>query len=204
MHIFIEQALKHSFLEQPLHRTLFEILSDIKAKSAIHVNYNFINDNDKEPMTMDSQMMRLDNMLAAEGITPVTRLTGHNTDAANAVAVDAMQSAIAAPTYANACGGDSSCSVAGDLNVNSGEHAEYQLKLAEIRRAYVEQYSKYTVKCEEFTMHVKNLLLEQSKARPIGENECMRMVRMIQRKFLTIPMQLKQSVCESVMMERSK
>ena len=58
--------------------------------------------------------------------------------------------------------------------------------------------------CAEFTMHVVNLLREQSRARPVAPKEIDRMVSLVRRKFATIELQLKQSTCEAVMILRSR
>ncbi|KFR14451.1 Pre-B-cell leukemia transcription factor 1, partial [Opisthocomus hoazin] len=58
--------------------------------------------------------------------------------------------------------------------------------------------------CNEFTTHVMNLLREQSRTRPISPKEIERMVSIIHRKFSSIQMQLKQSTCEAVMILRSR
>ena len=57
---------------------------------------------------------------------------------------------------------------------------------------------------QEFTTHVMTLLREQSRLRPITPKEIERMVKIINKKFNTIQMQLKQSACESVMVLRSR
>ena len=58
--------------------------------------------------------------------------------------------------------------------------------------------------CKEFTTHVMNLLREQSRTRPITPKEIDRMVNIINRKFNSIQVQLKQSTCEAVMILRSR
>ena len=193
MHAWVqtETSLKTSLLQHPLRHTLYDVLGDIKAKSTIH-HAHTCNDYlmNEYSAPVDAQMMRLDNMLAAEGITTTSR----NPDA-NAVAVHAI-SAVATTAAA-----DDSSSFA---DSNAVEHADYQLKLAEIRRSYTEQYEKYANICKDFTKNVSDRLLEQSKVRPISQHERTRLLRAIERKFLAIPMQLKQNVCEAVMMERSK
>ena len=63
---------------------------------------------------------------------------------------------------------------------------------------------RYDAGCQEFTTHVMNLLREQSRTRPITPKEIERMVKIINKKFNTIQMQLKQSACESVMVLRSR
>lgn len=186
------QARKQALLAHDLHGTLFNILCEMKQQTSISVSHM----SEDEPL--DPQMMRLDNMLAAEGVTASTRLG----PAANAVAVDAMTAATCGGLDGGA--GGSSSSNAGDLNISSVEHADYQSKLAQIRQVYTQEYEKYTTACGEFTTHVMNLLVEQSKTRPINAHERNRMVRMIQRKFSSIQMQLKQSTCEAVMLLRSR
>merc|ERR1719195_1912773 len=54
------------------------------------------------------------------------------------------------------------------------------------------------------TTHVMNLLREQSRTRPITPKEIDRMVNIINRKFNSIQIQLKQSTCEAVMILRSR
>ena len=49
-----------------------------------------------------------------------------------------------------------------------------------------------------------NLLREQSRTRPITPKEIDRMVTIINRKFNSIQVQLKQSTCEAVMILRSR
>jgi len=49
-----------------------------------------------------------------------------------------------------------------------------------------------------------NLLREQSRFRPITPKEIERTVQIIQRKFVTIQVQLKQSTCEAIMILRSR
>ena len=49
-----------------------------------------------------------------------------------------------------------------------------------------------------------NLLREQSRTRPITPKEIDRMVNIINRKFNSIQVQLKQSTCEAVMILRSR
>ena len=48
------------------------------------------------------------------------------------------------------------------------------------------------------------LLREQSRLRPITQKEIERMVKIINKKFNAIQMQLKQSACEAVMVLRSR
>ncbi|PKU29038.1 pre-b-cell leukemia transcription factor hypothetical protein [Limosa lapponica baueri] len=127
----------------------------------------------------DAQLMRLDNMLLAEGVSgPEKRGRG-------------------GPMAVAATSG-------GCPNDNSIEHSDYRAKLSQIRQIYHSELEKYEQACSEFTTHVMNLLREQSRTRPISPKEIERMVNIIHGKFSTIQMQLKQSTCEAVMILRSR
>ncbi|XP_035997496.1 pre-B-cell leukemia transcription factor 1 isoform X2 [Fundulus heteroclitus] len=128
----------------------------------------------------DPQLMRLDNMLLAEGVSGPEKGGG----------------SAAAAAAAAASGG-----VGAD---NSAEHSDYRAKLSQIRQIYHTELEKYEQACNEFTTHVMNLLREQSRTRPISPKEIERMVSIIHRKFSSIQMQLKQSTCEAVMILRSR
>lgn len=84
------------------------------------------------------------------------------------------------------------------------QNSEYKSKLVQIRGLYNEEMEKYDQGCQEFTTHVMNLLREQSRTRPITPKEIEIMIKIIQRKFNTIQVQLKQSSCEAVMILRSR
>merc|ERR1712165_550019 len=84
------------------------------------------------------------------------------------------------------------------------EHSDYRAKLVQIRTIYHQELEKYDQACNEFTTHVMNLLREQSRTRPITPKEIERMVQIIQKKFNSIQVQLKQSTCEAVMILRSR
>ncbi|XP_046869879.1 pre-B-cell leukemia transcription factor 3b, partial [Hypomesus transpacificus] len=127
----------------------------------------------------DPQLMRLDNMLLAEGVSGPEKGGGSAAAAAAAAA-------------------------AGGAADNSIEHSDYRAKLTQIRQIYHTELEKYEQACNEFTTHVMNLLREQSRTRPISPKEIERMVGIIHRKFSSIQMQLKQSTCEAVMILRSR
>uniref|UniRef100_A0A8C7HA37 Pre-B-cell leukemia transcription factor 1 n=1 Tax=Oncorhynchus kisutch TaxID=8019 RepID=A0A8C7HA37_ONCKI len=129
----------------------------------------------------DPQIMRLDNMLLAEGVSGPEK---------------GGASAAAAAVAAAAAGGSP--------NDGSIEHSDYRAKLTQIRGIYHSELEKYEQACSEFTNHVMNLLREQSRTRPISPKEIERMVGIIHRKFSSIQMQLKQSTCEAVMILRSR
>ncbi len=104
----------------------------------------------------DPQLMRLDNMLIAEGVA----------------GPDKNGSAVAAPPSVNP--------------ETSIEHADYKAQLNQIRNIYHQELEKYDQSCQEFTTHVMNLLREQSRTRPITPKEIERMVNIIQKKFTSI------------------
>ncbi|KAL7986448.1 hypothetical protein Chor_011614, partial [Crotalus horridus] len=123
----------------------------------------------QEEEPVDPQLMRLDNMLLAEGVAGPEKGGG----------------SAAAAAAAAAAGG-----VSPD---NSIEHSDYRNKLSQIRQIYHSELEKYEQACNEFTTHVMNLLREQSRTRPVSPKEIERMVSIIHRKFSSIQMQLKQS-----------
>ncbi|KAF3829224.1 hypothetical protein GH733_003488 [Mirounga leonina] len=128
-----------------------------------------------------AQLMRLDNMLLAEGVSrPERRGRGGSAAVAN------------------------TATPGGCPNDNSLEHSDYRAKLSQIRQIYHSELEKYEQACREFTTHVTNLLREQSRMRPVSPKEIERMVSVIHGKFNAIQMQLKQSTCEAVMTLRSR
>ncbi|XP_061567470.1 pre-B-cell leukemia transcription factor 4 isoform X6 [Cololabis saira] len=153
---------------------LFSVLCEIKEKTVLSIR------GVQEEDPPDPQIMRLDNMLLAEGVS------GPEKGGGSAAAAAAAAAAGGSPT-------DSSI-----------EHSDYRAKLAQIRQIYHSELEKYEQACSEFTNHVMNLLREQSRTRPISPKEIERMVAIIHRKFSSIQMQLKQSTCEAVMILRSR
>jgi hypothetical protein len=83
-------------------------------------------------------------------------------------------------------------------------HSDYQTKLAQIRQTYNLELEKYENHCNDFCLHVRALLREQSQIRPMNERDIERLVMIIRKKFSTIQIQLKQSTCEAVMILRSR
>uniref|UniRef100_A0A8C6VJ49 PBX homeobox 4 n=1 Tax=Naja naja TaxID=35670 RepID=A0A8C6VJ49_NAJNA len=167
------QARKHALNCHRMKPALFSVLCDIKEKTVLSIR------GIQEEDPPDAQLMRLDNMLLAEGVSgPEKRGRGG-------------PAAIAATS-------------GGCPNDNSIEHSDYRAKLSQIRQIYHSELEKYEQACSEFTTHVMNLLREQSRTRPISPKEIERMVNIIHGKFSTIQMQLKQSTCEAVMILRSR
>ncbi|KAL5011413.1 hypothetical protein ScPMuIL_009964 [Solemya velum] len=168
------QARKHTLNCHRMKPALFSVLCEIKEKTVLSIR----NAQEEEPP--DPQLMRLDNMLIAEGVAGPEKGGGSS----------AAQNATAA-----ASGGQPDSAI---------EHSDYRAKLAQIRQIYHTELEKYEQACNEFTTHVVNLLREQSRTRPIAPKEIERMVGIIRKKFAAIEMQLKQSTCEAVMILRSR
>uniref|UniRef100_A0A673JWS6 Pre-B-cell leukemia transcription factor 1 n=1 Tax=Sinocyclocheilus rhinocerous TaxID=307959 RepID=A0A673JWS6_9TELE len=167
------QAKKHGLNCHRMKPALFSVLCEIKEKTGLSIRGS----QDEDPS--DPQLMRLDNMLLAEGVSGPDKGGG--------------AAAVATATAAVDVGAD-----------NSIEHSDYRAKLSQIRQIYHTELEKYEQACNEFTTHVMNLLREQSRTRPISPKEIERMVNIIHRKFSSIQMQLKQSTCEAVMILRSR
>ncbi|KAM6986033.1 pre-B-cell leukemia transcription factor 3 isoform 2-T2 [Aplochiton taeniatus] len=167
------QAKKHGLNCHRMKPALFSVLCEIKEKTGLSIR------GAQEEDPPDPQLMRLDNMLLAEGVSGPEKGGG----------------AAAAAAAAAAAGGGPD---------NSIEHSDYRAKLTQIRQIYHTELEKYEQACNEFTTHVMNLLREQSRTRPISPKEIERMVGIIHRKFSSIQMQLKQSTCEAVMILRSR
>merc|ERR1719447_293159 len=167
----LDEARKHTLNCHRMKPALFSVLCEIKEKTVINIR----NCNDEDPP--DPQLMRLDNMLIAEGVAGPEKGGGANA-ALSASAASASEATI--------------------------EHSDYRAKLTQIRNIYHQELEKYDQACNEFTTHVMNLLREQSRTRPITPKEIERMVQIIHRKFNSIQIQLKQSTCEAVMILRSR
>uniref|UniRef100_A0A672MZS9 Pre-B-cell leukemia transcription factor 3 n=1 Tax=Sinocyclocheilus grahami TaxID=75366 RepID=A0A672MZS9_SINGR len=167
------QAKKHGLNCHRMKPALFSVLCEIKEKTGLSIR------GAQEEDPPDPQLMRLDNMLLAEGVSGPEKGGGSAAAAAAAAA-------------------------AGSPADNSIEHSDYRAKLSQIRQIYHTELEKYEQACNEFTTHVMNLLREQSRTRPISPKEIERMVSIIHRKFSSIQMQLKQSTCEAVMILRSR
>ncbi|XP_041692055.1 pre-B-cell leukemia transcription factor 3 isoform X7 [Coregonus clupeaformis] len=167
------QAKKHGLNCHRMKPALFSVLCEIKEKTGLSIRGS------QEEDPPDPQLMRLDNMLLAEGVSGPEKGGGSAAAAAAAAA-------------------------SGAASDNSIEHSDYRSKLTQIRQIYHTELEKYEQACNEFTTHVMNLLREQSRTRPISPKEIERMVGIIHRKFSSIQMQLKQSTCEAVMILRSR
>jgi len=170
----LDEARKHTLNCHRMKPALFSVLCEIKEKTVLSLR----NVHEDEPP--DPQLMRLDNMLIAEGVSGPDKAGGGGgaSAAVSASAASASEATI--------------------------EHSDYRAKLGQIRTIYQQELEKYDQACNEFTTHVMNLLREQSRTRPITPKEIERMVQIIHKKFSSIQVQLKQSTCEAVMILRSR
>ncbi|XP_072240587.1 pre-B-cell leukemia transcription factor 1-like [Leuresthes tenuis] len=166
------QARKHALNSHKMKAALFSVLCEIKEKTVLNIQ----GCHQEDPP--DPHIMRLDNMLLAEGVA------GPEKGRASAAAVAATAGRL--PDHRNT------------------EFDDYRERLAQIRQIYHAELEKCEQACSEFTSHVMNLLREQSRTRPISPKEIERMVSIIHHKFSAIQMQLKQSTCEAVMILRSR
>lgn len=86
-------------------------------------------------------------------------------------------------------------------NVN---HADYQIKLTQIRDSYQKQICQYEKTEGEFAQQVALLIQDQQQTRPITDQELRRFVEMIRHKFVECQIKIKQVTCESLIEFKSK
>ncbi|CAH8573922.1 unnamed protein product [Dicrocoelium dendriticum] len=177
---------KQSLNSHRLKPALYSVFCEIKEKTALSLRNSAASAVEDEANSPDPQLLRLDKMLVAEGVT------GPGAGLANDLADTAGEM------------GGSVLGAGGVTDCNQIEHADYRAKLSQIRQIYHAELEKYKNACDEFTGHVINLLREQSRSRPISPAEIELMVGIIRRKFRAIETQLKQSTCEAVMILRSR
>ena len=158
----IDETQKQSLNGHRLKPALFSVLCEIKEKTVLSLRHL----HDQQEDGPDTQLMRLDNMLIAEGVA------GPERAGANAAS-------IASEAAASTSNSDDSFI----------EHSDYRNKLAQIRKTYYQELEKYDQACNDFTTHVMNLLKEQSRMRPVTHKEIDRMVSIIRKKFNTIQVQ---------------
>ncbi|NXB67143.1 PBX3 factor, partial [Struthidea cinerea] len=195
---------KHSLNCHRMKPALFSVLCEIKEKTALSIRSL----PEEEPP--DTQLLRLDNMLLAEGVAGPERRTPRGGDRTGRGGGGGGGGGRAGEGGGGRAGeggpGDAAAAAAsgGCPNDNSIEHSDYRAKLSQIRQIYHSELEKYEQACSEFTTHVLNLLREQSRTRPISAKEIERTVAVIHGKFSSIQVQLKQSTCEAVMILRSR
>ncbi|XP_055286898.1 pre-B-cell leukemia transcription factor 4 isoform X2 [Moschus berezovskii] len=168
------QARKHALNRHRMKPALFSVLCEIKDK-AVSSTHGV-----QDTGPPDAQLLRLENMLLAEGVSRPEKQGGGAAAAAN------------------------EATPGGRPNDSGLEHSDYRARLSQIRQMYHSELEKYEQACREFTMHVTSLLQEQSRIRPVSPTEIERMVGVIHGKFNSIQMQLKQSACEAVMALRAR
>ena len=125
------QHQKHTLYCHRMKNALFSVLCQMKEKLVLTTRHV---ENEDPP---DPQLIRLDNMLIAEGIAGPDKGGG-----AQAAGVAAEAAASGQPEMAI-------------------EHSDYRHKLNEIRSIYHQELEKYEQACNEFTSHVMSLLREQ-------------------------------------------
>lgn len=179
------QERKQSLNSHRLKPALYSVFCEIKEKTALSLRNSAASAVEDEANSPDPQLLRLDKMLVAEGVTgPGVSLGNDLGDGPGDFGVGIGS--------------------VGPADCNQIEHADYRAKLSQIRQIYHAELEKYKNACDEFTGHVINLLREQSRSRPISPAEIELMVGIIRRKFRAIETQLKQSTCEAVMILRSR
>ena len=158
-------------------QALFSVLCEIKERTVLSLR-NVQDDNPPDP-----QLMRLDNMLIAEGIMGNGKLKINKKswiwkfrEIVHFVYFFLLAGPEKGVTPPQGLG-DSSTAI---------EHSDYKAKLQQIRQIYAQEVEKYDQGCQEFTTHVMNLLREQSRTRPITPKEIERMVQIINKKFSAI------------------
>ncbi|XP_058808557.1 homeobox protein extradenticle-like isoform X2 [Phymastichus coffea] len=171
MSLDLAHERKQKLRSHQLMPLMFEVLCEIKERARLSQGNVQQDEARDEPNT---QLLRLDNMLTAEGIS------------------EADKSSTVKPV-----------TTGGPVD-NAIEHQDYRHKLAIIRQFHCQEMDKYHRDCNMFTGHVITLLREQSAARPISNKEVDQTVQVITRKLNSIQIQLKQQTCEMVMSLRSR
>nr|XP_058919384.1 pre-B-cell leukemia transcription factor 4 [Kogia breviceps] len=168
------QARKHALNRHQMKPALFSVLCEIKEKTGLNICGIL------EEGPPDAQLLKLDDMLLAEGVCrPEKQRRGAQ---------------VAADT----------ATPGGCPNDNGLEHSGYRAKRSQIRQIYHSELEKYEQACREFSTHVASLLREQSRIRPVSPKEIEHVAGVLHGKFNSVQMQLKQSTREAVMALRSR
>lgn len=157
----IDENQKQSLNGHRLKPALFQVLCEIKEKTVLSLRHL----HEQQEEGPDTQLMRLDNMLIAEGVAGPERGGG---------------------AHAASIASEAAASSSNNSEESFIEHTDYRNKLAQIRKTYYQEMEKYDQACNDFTTHVMNLLKEQSRMRPVTHKEIDRMVSIIRKKFNTI------------------
>jgi hypothetical protein len=83
-------------------------------------------------------------------------------------------------------------------------HADYQLKLGEIRNTYQQKIADYENTENNFSQQIKLLLQHHQINRPITDQEVGRFVDIIRQKFVEAQIKIKQCTCENIIEFKSK
>ena len=126
----------------------------------------------------ENQLIRLDNMLAAEGIIHSKR--NPNVELNTPI----MQ-------FSN------------EDNTNDGPE-EYRNKLLQIQEIYNQEENKVNEELNIFPKHVLNILRQQSEIRPIKQFEIELMQKVVNQRYSILHIHLKQKTCEAIMVLRTK
>ncbi|KAM9103985.1 LOW QUALITY PROTEIN: pre-B-cell leukemia transcription factor 4 [Megaptera novaeangliae] len=167
------QARKHALNCHQMKPALFSVLCEIKEKTGLNIR------GIPEEGPPDAQLLKLDNMLLAEGMCRPEK-QGRRAQAAAGTATP------------GGCPNDSGL-----------EHSDCRAKLSQIRQIYHSELEKEQA-CREFSTRVTSLLREQSRMRPVSPKEVEHVLGILHGKFNSVQMQLKQSTCEAVVTLRSR
>ncbi|XP_059775139.1 pre-B-cell leukemia transcription factor 4 [Balaenoptera ricei] len=165
---------KHALNCHQMKPALFSVLCEIKEKTGLNIR------GIPEEGPPDAQLLKLDNMLLAEGMCRPEK-QGRRAQAAAGTATP------------GGCPNDSGL-----------EHSDYRSKLSQIRQIYHSELEKQEQACREFSTRVTSLLREQSRMRPVSPKEVEHVLGLLHGKFNSVQMQLKQSACEAVVTLRSR
>jgi len=81
----------------------------------------------------------------------------------------------------------------------NAEREEFLFKLEQLKEKYKEELDKLNRVCNEFSTRMLNLLRDQSSMRPVSEQETSMMINGIQQKFDYVRNQLRQNVCNAIL-----
>lgn len=87
---------------------------------------------------------------------------------------------------------------------SNANHADYSIKLSQIRQCYHDQISQNELTEANFAQQVSLLLQEQKLSRPITDQEMSRFIDIIRQKFVGAQIKIKQCACEKVIESKSK
>lgn len=134
--------------------------------------------------TSDDQLIRLDNMLLAEGVIiqgNFQKYPSGNTDRKGKLQISPSNRLV--------------------KNENSDDYDE---KLSKIREVYTREESYINDELNIFPKHVSHVLYQHSEIRPITQIEINILQKIVNRRYSILHQHLKQKTCEAVMMLRAR